>query len=340
MPSQPNAVSSALLALTCIAAAALAVPMAVRAGQQGDAEDEARKTYNAKASKDYVNRFTSPDKKFLPSNMETDTGQFIDPKLFPTAQYCGHCHKESHAQWRQSVHANSNRVPYYLRNVNLLNAEKGINFSRHCEGCHDPIAVAAGAITEGAPRKRPYDQDGVTCMVCHSIKSVDTRGTGSFVLAEPAVLLDESGKPIHKPVSDAEIYAHLDRHSAAVMKPLYRTSEFCSACHKAALPQTLNGYKWQRAISLYDEWQNSSFAKQSPLPFYRKDVVSTCQTCHMQAGRSRQGRRLRRQEGPARLPSLARGQHHHPRYLSLRRAGNQGHRLPPERRLQRRHLRA
>ena len=34
--------------------------------------------------------------------------------------------------------------------------------------------------------------------------------------------------------------------------------------------------------SLYDEWQNSSFAKQSPLPFYVKDSVSTCQTCHMQ----------------------------------------------------------
>jgi tetratricopeptide (TPR) repeat protein/nitrate/TMAO reductase-like tetraheme cytochrome c subunit len=265
-----------------IALAALTVPLAVRAGQQSDADADARAAYDAKAAKGYTNRFGTQDKRFLPTNMRTDTGQFIDPKLFPTAQYCAHCHQEAHAEWRQSAHSNSNRVPYYLRNVNLLNAEKGINFSRHCEGCHDPIAVAAGAITEGAPRKRPYDQDGVTCMVCHSIQSVDTRGTGSYVLAEPAVLLDENGKAIHRPVSDAEIYAHLDRHSAAVMKPLYKTSEFCSSCHKAALPQTLNGYKWQRAISLYDEWQNSSFARQSPLPFYRKDTVSTCQTCHMQ----------------------------------------------------------
>jgi tetratricopeptide (TPR) repeat protein len=43
----------------------------------------------------------------------------------------------------------------------------------------------------------------------------------------------------------------------------------------------LNDYKWQRAISLYEEWQASSFAKQSPLPFYVKDSISTCQTCHM-----------------------------------------------------------
>jgi tetratricopeptide (TPR) repeat protein len=260
---------------------ALSLPTATRACGQAPSTPDARTAYNEKIAKDYTYRLGA-DHPFLPSNMTTDNGEFIDPKSFATAQYCQHCHQETHAEWRQSAHSNANRAPWYIRNVNLLNAEKGINYSRHCEGCHDPIAVAAGAITEGAPRKRPYDQDGVTCMVCHAIQSITTRGTGSFVLAEPAVLLDEKGQPIHGPVSDAEILAHLDRHSAAVMKPFYRTSEFCSACHKAALPQTLNGYKWQRAISLYDEWQNSSFARQSPLPFYKKDVVSTCQTCHMQ----------------------------------------------------------
>jgi hypothetical protein len=246
---------------------------------QSGTSDE-RDTYSGKAAKSYNYRF-GKDHPFLPSNIETKDGQFIDPKTFPTAQYCGHCHQEAHAQWRQSAHSNSNRAPWYLKNVGLLNTEKGIEFSRHCEGCHDPIAVVAGALTQGASIKRPYDQDGVICMVCHSIQKVDTRETGSFVLAVPAVLLDEKGEPVTRPVGDAEILAHLDRHSAAVMKDFYRTSEFCAACHKAALPKELNADKWQRAILLYDEWQNSSFAKQSPLPFYKKDNVSTCQTCHM-----------------------------------------------------------
>lgn len=65
------------------------------------------------------------------------------------------------------------------------------------------------------------------------------------------------------------------------MKDFYRTSEFCAACHEAALPRALNYYKWLRAISLYDEWQASAFANQSPLPFCRNDGVSTCQACHM-----------------------------------------------------------
>ena len=253
----------------------------VKAGTEADEAAAARHAYSDKAAAKYNFRY-GKDLPFLPSNATTDTGEFISPKSFYTAEYCGHCHQEAHQQWRESAHSNSNRIPWYLRNVELLNTEKGIEFSRHCEGCHDPIALVAGALTQGAPKKRPYDQDGVTCSVCHSIASVDTRGTGSYVMGVPAVLVDEEGKPITRPVTDAEILTHLDRHSKAVMKDFYRTSEYCSSCHKAALPKTLNDYKWQRAISLYDEWQNSSFAKQSPLPFYTKDTVSTCQTCHMQ----------------------------------------------------------
>jgi len=253
----------------------------VHASSDSDAAAEARRAYNQKIAAGYNNRFGASE-HFLPSNATTDTGEFIDPKSFATAKYCGHCHQEAHTQWRESAHSNSNRPIWYLRNVNLLTAEKGVEYTRHCEGCHDPIALFAGVLTQGAPVKRPYDQDGVTCMVCHSIQKVDTRGTGSYVMGTPAVLVDDEGKPITRPVSDAEILSHLDRHSKAVMKDFYRTSDFCSACHKAALPRSLNDYKWQRAISLYDEWQASSFAKQSPLPFYVKDSVSTCQTCHMQ----------------------------------------------------------
>jgi len=267
----------------------LSIPMAVHAGSDTNTKtdttvannsDAARTAYSEKIAAQYKNHFSADD-PFLPSNMTTDNGEFIDPQSYPTAEYCGHCHKGSHAEWRQSVHSNSVRPLWYLRNVNMLNDEKGISFSRHCEGCHNPTAVAAGALTDGASRTRPYDKDGITCMVCHSIQSVNKYGTGSYVLAEPAVMVDANGKPIHGPVSDEEILAHLDRHSAAVMKPFYSTPEFCAACHKAALPAMLNGYKWQRAFTVYDEWQNTSFAKESPLPFYQKPVVSTCQTCHM-----------------------------------------------------------
>ena len=221
------------------------------------------------------------DTPFLPSNATSSNGQFMSPKSFPTAQYCGHCHQEAYHQWRESIHSNSFRAPWYLKNVNSLIDEKGVQYARHCEGCHNPVALLSGDLSQGMPKKRPFEDEGVTCSTCHSIVSTDSTGTGSYVMGTPAVLVDEAGAPITRPVSDAEILAHLDRHSKAVMRPLYQTAEFCAACHKAAIPRSLDDYKWLRAISLYDEWQGASFTKQSPLPFYRKDVVSTCQTCHM-----------------------------------------------------------
>jgi Tfp pilus assembly protein PilF len=246
------------------------------------ADDSAadRAIYSHDVGEHYNTRFGS-DRPFLPSNATTDTGQFIDSKTFLTAKYCGHCHQEAYAEWRQTAHANSFRAPWYIKNTNMLRDTKGIEYTRHCEGCHNPIALTSGALTKGSPIDRHFDQDGITCSVCHSIQKVDTRGTGSYVIAQSTALLDADGKPIYGEVSDKEILAHLDRHVKAVMKDFYSTSEFCGVCHKAALPRMLNDYKWQRAIFLYDEWQQASFAKQSPLPFYVKPAVSTCQTCHM-----------------------------------------------------------
>ncbi len=136
-------------------------------------------------------------------------------------------------------------------------------------------------MNENATINRSFDRDGLTCTTCHSIQSVDTKlGNGSFVMGVPAVMVDEQGNRIPGIVPDAEILANLDRHNEAVMKDIYHSPEFCSACHKANLPPALNGYKWIRAFTAYDEWQNSKFSQRNPLTFYNADFT-TCQNCHM-----------------------------------------------------------
>ncbi|MBV9670896.1 MAG: tetratricopeptide repeat protein [Acidobacteriales bacterium] len=224
------------------------------------------------------------DNPYLPSQAKFEGDGFVSPTDFATAAWCGKCHADIYKQWRESVHANSFREPFYTKNVNLLISTKGIQYTRHCEGCHNPIALFSGALTQGAKVNRAFDQDGITCTVCHSIAKIqNTSGTGSYVMGRPAVILNEDGTPKYGEVSYNEILEHPDLHKRAMMKDFYRTAEFFSACHKAAVPRQLNDYKWQRAFSVYDEWQQSSWAKQSPLPFYKKASVSTCQTCHMQA---------------------------------------------------------
>lgn len=218
---------------------------------------------------------------FWPSNAQIEGGTFIQPGAFPTAAYCAHCHEAAYHQWRESAHANSFREPFYTKNVQLLIDEKGMPTARHCEGCHNPIALFSGALTPGSKVKRSFDNDGVSCMVCHSIAKVQANyGTGSYVMGVPAVMVDEKGNPIPGQVSFDSILAHPERHKKAVMKDFYKSAEYCGTCHKAALPTMVNGYKWLRAFGTYDEWQTSSFSKQNPLPFYSKPQKN-CQSCHM-----------------------------------------------------------
>ena len=240
----------------------------------------ARKHYADHVAKSYNFAFGLGDIS-TPGNGAAEGNTFLDPASFPTADYCGHCHKQAYHDWRQSLHSNSFRTPFYRTSVNILMRTKGIEFARHCDSCHNPVAVLGGGLTQNSVVDRKFDQDGLTCMTCHSVQKVPTtNGNGGYVMGVPSVLVDEQGNRIPGMVPDVEILAHLDRHSKAVMQPLYRTPEFCSACHKANLPNPLNDYKWIRAFTAYDEWQNSKFSQRNPLTFYKTDF-SSCQGCHM-----------------------------------------------------------
>ncbi|MGB6305123.1 MAG: tetratricopeptide repeat protein [Acidobacteriaceae bacterium] len=246
----------------------------------GQEQDSTRKQYSEKIASDYNYRF-GKELPFAPGNPEVQGGGFISPGDFPDATYCAHCHQEAYHQWRQALHSNSFREPFYRTSVNLLNKSKGIEFSRHCDSCHNPIGVLSGALTENSQVDRKFDDSGVTCMVCHSIQGLkSTSGNGGFIMGVPSVIVDENGNRIPGKVPYDEIMNHTDRHSRAVMQSFYRTPEFCAACHKANLPEQLNGYKFLSAFVTFDEWQNSKFSRLNPLTFYSGDF-KTCQNCHM-----------------------------------------------------------
>ncbi len=225
---------------------------------------------------------TKADGNFsAPGNAMTETGGFIQPGAFPNATYCAHCHPQAYSEWRQALHSNSFRTPFYRNSVNILVRTKGVEFTRHCDSCHNPIGVLSGALTKNSEVDRGFDEDGLTCMTCHSIQALQpTRGNGSYVMGVPAVLVDENGKRVPGEVPYDEIMQHPDRHAKAVMQTFYRFPEFCASCHKANLPNPLNDYKFIRAFTVYDEWVNSKFSQRNPLTFYKADFFS-CQSCHM-----------------------------------------------------------
>ena len=225
-----------------------------------------------------------PKNPFTPGNIQLEGNGFIQPGAFPTAEYCGACHQEAYSQWRQALHSNAFRTPFYRASVNILirDKDRGIALARHCDSCHNPIGVLSGALTSDSKVDRAkFDSDSLTCMTCHAVVAVSsTDGNGSVKMGVPAAIVDEKGNRIPGEVSFAQILRHPERHSQAVMHDFLHKPEFCAACHKANLPATLNDYKFVRAFTAYDEWQQSKFSQRNPLSFYQADFTS-CQGCHM-----------------------------------------------------------
>jgi Flp pilus assembly protein TadD len=263
-----------------IAAVAACLWFVLRTSLAQSDESKERKEYADSIRQSYNFRFGT-DKPFLPGNPSVEGNDFLQPGAFPNAKYCAHCHQQAYSQWRQALHSNSFRTPFYRTSVNILPRTAGIEFTRHCDSCHNPVGVLAGAMTQNSKVDRVFDQDGLTCTTCHSIQKLkSTEGNGGFVMGVPAVMVDENGNRIPGEVPYDEILKHPERHSKAVMKDFYRTPEFCAACHKANLPNPLNDYKFVRAFTVYDDWQNSKFSQRNPLTFYSGNFT-TCQNCHM-----------------------------------------------------------
>jgi Tfp pilus assembly protein PilF len=240
--------------------------------------DKNEGTYAAEIARTYDFKF-GPN-PFAPGNATTTTGTFIPGDMFVLAKRCGTCHTDAHAQWRQSAHGNAFREPFYQKNVKDLQSQKGIEFTRHCESCHNPAALFSGALTKNTHVKRPFDDDGVSCIACHSIQSVNGRGIGGYVMGEPALLVKEDGTRLLAGISDQQILDDIPSHRRAMMRPLLKQPEFCGACHKSQVPRELNDYKFLRAFMVADELQQSSFSKESPHPYYIRDK-ETCNSCHM-----------------------------------------------------------
>jgi len=235
--------------------------------------------YQKLIAESYDYRF-GKDSPFSPSNATSFDGNFIQSSYFIPSTRCGECHTDVHTQWRQSAHANAFKEPFYQKNVKDITKQKNIAHTRHCESCHNPAALFTGALTDHPQFKaRPFDDDGVSCIACHSIQSVNLRGIGGYTMGQPALLQKQDGTKIID-ATNQDILNNVEDHKRAMMRDVLKKPEFCASCHKSQVPHQLNDYKFLRAFMVGDELQQSSFSKESPHPFYTRNK-ETCNSCHM-----------------------------------------------------------
>lgn len=232
-------------------------------------------------------------KYFEPSLSRTSTGNFIPASTLDMNQYCLKCHEDSHNDWADSVHRFSSfNNPTYLASVAetrevSMQRDGSVQASRFCAGCHDPVPFFSGAFDDPDfdMLNHPTAKSGITCTVCHAITHVNSNvGNADFTIEEPQHYpFARSENRILQWVNNQLVKAKPSFHRKTFLKPLHKTSEFCSSCHKVHLPFALNHYKdWLRGQNHYDSWLLSGVSGHGARSFYYPPVAQTnCNECHM-----------------------------------------------------------
>ena len=215
---------------------------------------------------------------FAPTYARTESGMMVYPEVLAGSLACGTsgCHEQILAEWQPSAHRFSAMNPPFNQVQLNFAADREPAETRYCAGCHDPISLFAGAKDiQNQGHDAPGMQEGCSCVICHSISTVDERGNADYAITPPSKYIWESATGWKKLVSDFFIRAYPRQHLADYDRNLLRTPEFCGACHKQFIPEALNRFGLSPGQNQYDEWGNSHWHVDDP----EKDL--SCRDCHM-----------------------------------------------------------
>jgi hypothetical protein len=223
---------------------------------------------------------------FFPAPLTTPNAQMLNPKLFTNSKSCGTmgCHTEILKQWEQSVHfhtpnyfvlksigrlyeeADSEKTltrsdhPYFKK---LRAAHPGHEMARFCSGCHAPVALLSGAVTQSKPLTDFHEFEGISCVLCHSISqfSAEGKAQGFTVTAPQRYLFWDSKNPVGEMIYKTLIRTKPEFHKRNFMNPSYKTAEYCATCHRPLQ---------------YASWAAGPYHDE-----IRPENSKACQRCHM-----------------------------------------------------------
>ncbi len=180
---------------------------------------------------------------------------------FDKPDYCGSCHDGFYAQWTQAMMSKAythewDEIEYFslaVAHAAVDPAMKGVDDG--CNGCHTPLAYAAGDVPPPRPAENSRANESVSCEVCHNIIGFegDTPFNHNYIL-DPGKTKYTSRK------GDTQSPNHEIQTTE-----LHSKAEFCGICHNEKNP--------------YGIWVKSTHLELKEGPYYAEGVV--CQDCHM-----------------------------------------------------------
>jgi hypothetical protein len=212
---------------------------------------------------------------FHPGEITTPDNKLANWRAISGSRSCGECHLKETLEWATSMHAISDADIIYdstvLENTDasVAGATHGVEKGRWCEGCHNPMGVASGAVTPAnSVQETETMEEGTSCIACHAVNHAEP------MIGNGALELDING--IFRYGHPALIAAAPSRHArdmrARRTKPLMGDSALCGACHTEIRPTAVNGATPPMNLQdTYEEWRLSPYARQG----------IHCQDCHM-----------------------------------------------------------
>jgi hypothetical protein len=165
-----------------------------------------------------------------------------------SAEECSRCHQDIYRNWKSSMHAQASDNGRFQQAFQRAKADVGGDPG--CLLCHAPASV----YMSDPKWEKKTSWEGVTCDLCHSVRSVKLGADRPFVI--------DAGTVKTGPLKGANPVVHGAAYSDA-----FTSSTLCAPCHQYTNPRKFD------VLTTYAEWQASGYPA--------KDT--SCQTCHMRA---------------------------------------------------------
>ncbi len=236
-------------------------------------------TYNNRFPEDYSFLY-GKDRPFAPSLAQTSTGGAFDARSLSGSESCGTkgCHSQILAEWKPSTHRYAAMDSLFQLIQKIMAEQNGPESTRYCGGCHDPISLFSGTkniFAENLTDQHGY-QEGVSCLTCHAVRETDLRGNANYVITQPKEYLwQQRTEGIERVARDFLIRTYPSEHSK-LSKRMYKSPEYCAACHKQFIDEEINRVGWVQLQNQYDNWAASRW-------YTKDDPTKTieCRECHM-----------------------------------------------------------
>ncbi len=223
---------------------------------------------------------------FRPSQTETADGQFIDKRQIAGSADCSDCHREIAEQWYASIHRQAASDKTYVTNINLLAKNKGMPATRYCEGCHAPIALLSGQLTEGGDHggisgTSAFDE-GISCLSCHNIERViHEKGVASYLYKpHKDYLFSYEKQGLKKVIHNFLVKIKPEQHKKDMNRGVLGDPKMCATCHAQFMDKEINNWGWVKMQDEYTAWLNSPYSRHSDQSFSESDI-KRCHDCHM-----------------------------------------------------------